>query len=460
MNNEYNAEKVRAEIAKNLDKVGINHSSINNDMPALERILSDQSYYNIPAYSRHNPPPKESYLGGYGITRPAIANSLVDNVGQRVRKALSPVQQMLDVGHEPMETLQALAAGAQSVDQSKAFYKSLGLLDKFYNGRDVVENRYSLAADLYAQYLMEQNKNGNSNNGDDGQDKTKEINESSDKGSMYGQIKKFAEWVATLEPYMRILSKYIDKTFGAPTERVKRTKTQDDDGDEIDIIDLDIMQLQRATMDSLATIAIDRRWAAMNLDDMTMEERYTTMTKKFIDVFVIDNSGSMNGERIFKAATYLYNRLEKVERGWAMLALVEFDTSANTILIPSELAGDKPRWLIDTPQKARWAMKHIITRYANMSGGGTNIPAGVMQGLRLSKQMEEHHNGHRPNITVITDDDTSISSLSPEATQGIPINGIAVHQNYPLQNFCISTGGVCYDIEQIELNVGKAAQRI
>lgn len=450
----YNAEQVRAEIAKVMSEHEIADHSIRNEMPAMERILADRSGYEMPEYTRNNKPDRQTYLGGYGINKPSTANALLGNLSQRVNKGLSPAAPLI-MGESPMKTTAAIAVGAQSIDKVKNFYDALGLLDGFYQNDDVVENRYAVSAAMYAEFLLEQQSGGNGDQSGGQSGETIEVDSNSQGHGDEAALKAFAEWVQTLEPYMRILSRYIDKTIGAPTERVKRTKVQDDEGDEIDIVDLDIMQANRMTSDSLVTFASNRAWAAINLDELTMEERYTTMTKKYIDVFVVDNSGSMDGQRIFRAAAYLYNRLDKVEKGWAMLAVIEFDTSAKTYLIPNELAGDKPRWLIDTPAKARWAKKNIIARYANFVGGGTSIPAGVREGLLLSKKMEEHYGGHLPNITVITDDDYSIGSMNPSDTNKIPVNGLAIKNNSTLQNFCIKTGGTYYNLDEIELNVSN-----
>lgn len=450
-------ESRQADIAGSAVQAGMKDNDMRNEMPAMEQVLSDLSGKAMPKYSKYHQPYSGSYLSGYAKNKPSLANAMLENLSQRVGKGLSPVAPMVYGGGESaMDHTMAIAMGAQGMKEVESFYKRMGLLKDIYRGGDIVEDRYALSSNMYAQYLMEQ-MGGSGGNGNDEEGSEIEVGEGGEgHDDMEGNIQKFHDWVISLEPYMRILSKYIDKTIGAPTERIKQTRVDDEDGEELDIVELDVNQLAKMTQDSFTTLAVDRHWAALNIEDMTMEQRYENMTKRYIDVFVVDNSGSMNGDPIFKAATYLYNRLEKVVKGWAMLAIIEFSTSANTYLIPEELADDKPRWLIDTPKKARWAMKHIIYRYANMSGGGTDIPSGVNRGVELSKKMEEHYGGIKPNITVITDDDYSISSLSPESIN-IPVNGLALSSNHHLQNFCIRTGGTYYNLDEIRLDVPEVA---
>lgn len=442
-------------IISRMSDAGWNGTKINYELPAMEAVNAVLESDELPTYSSNNPPPKGSYLFHQGQIRPQRANALVQNLGQRIALNLRPVASQLYF-KDSVEVTQAIAEGAQAIDQTKSFYDQMGLLKDLYIGEDIVESRYAASAQLYAKFLMEEASSSLSSMGTEGdgnpQMNTADAEEYDGDPNMQAEIKKFAKWVATLEPYMRIISKYIDKTIGAPTQRIKKTKTQDPEGDEVDIVDLDIMQMNRMTYDSLATFAVDRKWATLNLDNMTMEERYTTMTKKYIDVFVVDNSGSMDGH-IFRAASYLWNRLDKVVKGWAMLAIVEFTTGASVIQLPESIAQGKPRWLIDTPEKAKWAMENIIMRYANFTGGGTDIPAGVREGIKLSQKMEEEFNGHKPNITVITDDDTSIAMMNPKDTSGIPVNGLALSENTPLQNFCIQTGGTYYNLDQIEMNL-------
>lgn len=452
-------EARQADIAGSARKHGMNDGDIRNEMPAMEQVLSDLSGKTMPRYSKHHRPFDGSYLSGYAINKPSMANAMLQNLSQRVGKSLSPVAPVVYGGdEEAMEHTMAIASGAQAMKEVESFYQRMGLLRQIYRGGDVVEDRYALSSDMYAQYIMEQMGGGGGSDSDSSDDNDIEVEEASGPGhdETEKRIEKFKEWVMTLEPYMRILSKYIDKTIGAPTERIKNTRVDNEDGEELDVVELDVNQLAKMTQDSFTTLASNRHWAALNIEDMTMEQRYDNKTKRYIDVFVVDNSGSMNGDPIFKAATYLYNRLEKVVKGWAMLAVIEFSTNANTYLIPEELAEGKPRWLIDTPKKAKWAMKHIIYRYANMNGGGTDIPAGVKRGIELSLEMEKHYGGHKPNITVITDDDGSIARLDPE-TIDIPVNGLALSDNYQLQNFCIKTGGTYYNLDEIKLSVSEVS---
>ena len=53
---------------------------------------------------------------------------------------------------------------------------------------------------------------------------------------------------------------------------------------------------------------------------------------------------------------------------------------------------------------------------------------------------------YRPEIVVLTDDDTSISSLSVAELHGTKVHGFAMEEkNQSLVDFCRSTGGIGVD---------------
>lgn len=438
--------ELQKQVSDTMHEKGWNPKEIQHESPAIERVIADIQGVKPPRYSKTVQPVDGSYLSASARHKPALANRLADNLSQRVMRSLAPVRGK--VMQNPVESAAQIALGAKSVEKSQALYNMLGLLDKFY-GNDVIESRYSLSAQMYAQYLQQPNKSNPGESAPAG-DVTEDFGQGH--SDLSDHMSMFQEWIETAEPFFRLISKHIDRTMNpVNTSRIKHTRIEDEDGDHTDLEQLDLAQFSKISSESLQTFAASPQLTGLFLDEMTMEIKYRHEMRRYIDVFVVDQSGSMAGYHILRAAAFIFNRLEKVEKGDAMVAIMEFDTAARMYNIPKELAEDKPRWLIDTKKKAQWAMKNVVRKYVSMAGGGTDIPVGVKAGVELAYKMEEY-GGVMPNITVVTDDDTSISSLDPK-TLPMPVNGLALKGNTYLQNFCVATGGMYNNLEQITLNV-------
>lgn len=429
----------------------IEGSRIRQEYPAIDGLLYGLNHMVPPRYdNKTNHVPQDSYLSGYQ-KRPVIASAMRDNLVNAV------VHELNNQGYEQREPIEhiveKIAAGAAAIEEREYAYRNAGLLNPIYGSSDIVEHRYALAAKFLAQKQKQDDAGGGQRKqGDPDGMEYQEATGDPDSGHGEDDIEEFINHILRLEPYMPIISKYIDQCFGAPTERVRHTKVADEDGEKIEIVDFDFDNPSNITLDSLVTMAVpNAHYNAMMMDELTAEERYTELTKKYIDVFVVDQSSSMSSNQyIIRAAAYLYNRLEKVIKGWAMLSIVEFNTQAKIMTLPKELAGDDPAWMIDTPKKAQYMQQSIIERYLNFHGGGTNIPSGVYAGARLAIEMEKH-GGILPNITVITDDDYSITECDHGQVK-MPVNGVGVKYNQEMENYCIMTGGKYYHIDDISLN--------
>lgn len=425
-------------IVGNLTAAGWNQDQIAYELPAVERIVDDLEGVKPSRFSARNKPPQGSYLAN-STESPGMANALINNLSQRVMGALNPAARAI-TKQRPIDVARMIAVGAKSIEENRSIWEGMGLMNKVYGGSDVVENRYAMAAEMLSNYLQTHPM----------PDWDMPMGKASDKPpcglcpnptmDFSAFIDEFKDWMDSMEYHMQLVSKEIDRTIGSPASRIKHLKIYDEEGDKTDITDLDWSNFNRITPDSLAILASDKTVAALTIDTYTMTEQYIEETRKYIDVFVVDQSSSMSDYGcIIKACAFLLNRLDKVIDGYAMCAVIDFDTKARIYELPRNIAGDKPLWMIDTPEKAKWAKLNIVKQYASFVGGGTSIPAGVNKGIELSKEMEKH-GGILPNITVVTDDDNSIAQLDASLIT-IPVNGLALKGNTDLQDFCISTGG-------------------
>lgn len=434
-------------IADNLRVSGWDDGLIEYELPAVERIVDDVEGVKPSRYSAKRKPVAESYVGKSTQSH-GVANALLDNLSQRVMGELDLTQaNFQDV--RGVDIARAIAVGAQSIKEHSGMWQGLGIMDAYYNDADVIESRYAMSAKMLNQFIKDnpfpsgEELGGNQPKCDVCPDMELDM-------SMF--VKLFKEWMDAMEHHMKIISKEIDRTIGAPTSRIKHLKIYTPDGDRSDVTDLDLSHFNQITSESLALFAGDDMTMAMlSLDDMTMTEQFVNETRRMIDVFILDKSISMAGVPILQAASFLFNRLQKVVDGFAMLAIVTFAGSAETMILPPEIAKDKPAWLIDTKEKAKWAQVAVIEKYTSAFGSSTNIPLGVNRGIELAHKMEEF-GGILPNITVVTDNDRSIGNLDID-TIDIPVNGLALKDNTTLQDFCVKTGGSYNNLQQIEINV-------
>lgn len=127
------------------------------------------------------------------------------------------------------------------------------------------------------------------------------------------------------------------------------------------------------------------------------------------------------------------NRLKAVLDGDAEVFVSVFDTNLSTVHRAS------------TPEEAR----ELIKKFAdgNFSGGGTDIAAAVRAAHKYIEDAIKAGDAlYRPEIVVLTDEDTSIAALKPSEIPGTRVHGFAMEVSNPvLVKLARSTGGVGID---------------
>lgn len=166
---------------------------------------------------------------------------------------------------------------------------------------------------------------------------------------------------------------------------------------------------------------------------LPVRERVTRVEKKQAIFILVDGSGSMSGKKHFKATGVVMNRLKAVLSGDAEVFVSVFDTSMAKV----ERAS--------TPEEARELVKKFAK--GNFTGGGTDIAAAVRTAHAfIVKAIAEGAALYRPEVVVLTDEDTSISGLKKSEIPGTRVHGFAMEvENKPLVEFARSTGGVGMD---------------
>lgn len=166
---------------------------------------------------------------------------------------------------------------------------------------------------------------------------------------------------------------------------------------------------------------------------LPVRERVTRIEKKQAIFILVDGSGSMSGKRHWKATGVVMNRLKAVLSGDAEVFLSVFDTKMGRV----DHAG--------TPEEARELIKKF--QKGNFSGGGTDIAGSVRAAHKyIEDKIEAGEALYRPEIVVLTDDDTSVASLKKSEIPGTRVHGFAMEvENKSLVEFARSTGGVGID---------------
>ena len=167
---------------------------------------------------------------------------------------------------------------------------------------------------------------------------------------------------------------------------------------------------------------------------LQVRERVTRQDRKQVIFILVDGSGSMrSGHRHYKASGVVMNRVKAVISGDAEVYLAVFD---DRMYEPSHAA---------TPEEAKALMKQFMGK--NFSGGSTNIAAAIKAAYDfIQEEMKTRDNIYRPEIVVLTDDDSSVSKLKKSDIPGAKVHGFAMEtKNQSLVDFCKSTGGVGVD---------------
>ena len=163
---------------------------------------------------------------------------------------------------------------------------------------------------------------------------------------------------------------------------------------------------------------------------LPVRERVTRVERRQAIYILVDGSGSMNGQKHWKATGVVMNRLKAVLSGDAVVWVAVFDTT----LTKAECAS--------TPEEARVLIKKFSE--GNFRGGGTDIAAAVKAAHRdIEERIQRGETLYRPEVVVLTDDDTSISALNKADIPGTRVHGFAIESvNKALVSFAQLTGGV------------------
>jgi uncharacterized protein with von Willebrand factor type A (vWA) domain len=140
-----------------------------------------------------------------------------------------------------------------------------------------------------------------------------------------------------------------------------------------------------------------------------------------------------SGKRHWKATGVVMNRLKAVLSGDAEVWVSLFDTSLGRVRHAA------------TPAEAR----ELIAEFArgNFTGGGTDIAAAVKAAHAfIEEKMKAGEALYRPEIVVLTDDDTSAGNVRPAEIPGTRVHGFAMETRNPaLVKLAEATGGVGLD---------------
>ena len=99
----------------------------------------------------------------------------------------------------------------------------------------------------------------------------------------------------------------------------------------------------------------------------------------------------------------------------------------------------------ETPEEARELIKQYTQQ--NFRGGSTDI-AGCVKSAQgyIEKEINSGAQLYKPEIVVLTDEDTSVKSLTKADLNGTKMHGFAMSVSNPsLVAFAQSTGGIGFD---------------
>lgn len=232
------------------------------------------------------------------------------------------------------------------------------------------------------------------------------------------------------------ISRNLDKLSKMQVHRQKKVEA-DPDGAEIQTRPLKgLSELARVSKTAWATRQQSGTYFLYQAvsGQLQVRERVTHQDRKQVIFILVDGSGSMrSGHRHYKASGVVMNRIKAVISGDAEVYLAVFD---NQMYDPSHAA---------TPEEAKALMKQFMGK--NFSGGSTDIAAAIKAAYDfIQEEMKNRDDIYRPEIVVLTDDDSSISKLKKSDIPGTKVHGFAMEtRNRSLVEFCKSTGGVGID---------------
>lgn len=164
---------------------------------------------------------------------------------------------------------------------------------------------------------------------------------------------------------------------------------------------------------------------------INIREKCILSEKKQFIYILLDGSGSMSDKKkINSALGIVYNRIKGVVNKESEVWVSSFESSLS----------DKT-YIATTPEEAYDVFEKI--RASSFNGGGTDIAASIREAIvRTKKVLEDNPNLIKPELVVITDEDSSSESLRDEEWAGFVIHGFSVKStNENLSKLCSRTGG-------------------
>lgn len=159
-----------------------------------------------------------------------------------------------------------------------------------------------------------------------------------------------------------------------------------------------------------------------------IRERVHYTDKKQLLYMIIDCSGSMGQERIYKAGGVLCNRLDGVRDGDAELYVRHFDTR-----LYEEFHAAKPEDIAPI-------LQHFTRRH---SAGGTEIGGCAIQAVDRIHELMANGLMYKPELVIVTDGGDDVSALTIDKLRGIRLHAFIVDAaNDDLVSIARRTGGV------------------
>jgi len=239
-------------------------------------------------------------------------------------------------------------------------------------------------------------------------------------------------------PEKRVMLDISRKLDSVSKLRLRKQVEMEEDltGDEVrqrPIRNLD--ELPRVSKSAWGTHQQDKVYFLYQLvtGQISVRERVTRKEKRQCVFILVDGSGSMEGLRHYKASGVVMNRLKAVIEGDAEVWVSVFDTSLSRARVAR------------TPEEARKLIKEFTDE--NFRGGGTDIAGAILSAHRqIEERIKSGEAIYRPEIIVLTDDDSSVSSLKPNELSGTKVHGFAIGSRNPsLITFAKATGGVGFE---------------
>lgn len=232
------------------------------------------------------------------------------------------------------------------------------------------------------------------------------------------------------------VARHLDKLSKMRVRKTRKVEP-DPNGDEVRQRPIeDLSELTKVPSSHLGKLKVAKRYFMYQAatQQLPVRERVTRVEKKQILYILCDASGSMNGSRHNLAAGVVFNRIKAVIDDTAEVWLQLFDEGLQDNLHRAT-----------TPDEGRKLQKWFQQR--NFHGGGTNITAAVKGAVEnIEEELSQRNDLTRPELVVLTDDDSSAGKLSTSDLQGIKLHAFCMEtKNDALTKLARRTGGVGID---------------